>query len=388
MRILCFVKTFANPTLTFIYNEIQELSKHNEVLVVTLERRNADIFPFKRVQEISYEKAYFPQKIMQKLQFADIEWSFRSKFIRTQIEAIIQDFKPDVIHTHFGYESWYFLENFKNINNIPIVISFHGFDASHKLSSKRYRETLLKWNNDANVNFIFVSKFMLQNLQNKIGTTINRANILYYGTDVAFFSRNKNLQNDNILKTPKIFLQISSFAEKKGHEFTVKAFRIFVEKYKLSENEVQLVFAGEGTLKDQIIDLVQSLQLQQYIHFVGLVNHLKAKALMQEAHFFVHHSVTSDKIGDMEGIPNALMEAMTMELPVISTYHSGISELVEDGVNGYLVPERNIEEYAEKLHQIMDWNYVPQNREKVVNQFEKGIHRQLLQEIYHQIRKI
>lgn len=384
MKILYFVKTFANPTLTFIYNEIHEISKHHEVLVITLERRNAELFPLENVIEVSYGKAYFPRKILQKLQYADFEFSFKSKFIKKHLSDIIEKFNPDIIHTHFGFESWYFLENFSNIKNIPVFISFHGFDASHKLNSLRYRNTVLKWNVDTNVHFIFVSNFMLKNIQNKIGETINRANILYYGTDVSFFSSDRLLRN-NTPNIPKVFLQISSFAEKKGHYFTVKAFEVFIKKYGLSEQDVQLIFAGDGLTKDYIMDLVKSLHLEKFIHFEGLVTHFRAKELMQKANYFIHHSVTSASVGDMEGIPNALMEAMAMELPVVSTYHSGIPELVEDGVNGYLVPERDIDQYAEKLQQILQWDYASKNREKVIELFEKEKHCQLLQQIYRNV---
>ena len=240
----------------------------------------------------------------QKLQYSNFEFSFKSKFIRNKLNEIIEKFNPDIIHTHFGYESWYFLENFNNANNIPIFISFHGFDASHKLNSIRYRKTILKWNNDKKVNFIFVSNFMLNNVQKRIGQAINRLNILYYGTDVSFFKRNYNL-SENLAKKPKIFLQISSFADKKGHQFTIKAFDLLVKKHQLANNDVQLILAGEGTLKNEIVELVKTLKLENYVQFPGLVNHFEAKGLMQNANYFVHHSVTSDRIGDMEGIPNA-----------------------------------------------------------------------------------
>ena len=51
----------------------------------------------------------------------------------------------------------------------------------------------------------------------------------------------------------------------------------------------------------------------------------------------------------MEGIPVVIMEAMAAEMPVVSTYYSGIPEIVEDGVTGYLVPERDTVALTEKL---------------------------------------
>ena len=73
---------------------------------------------------------------------------------------------------------------------------------------------------------------------------------------------------------------------------------------------------------------------------------------LQWAHIKLHPSVTSSN-GDEEGIPNSLKEAMACGLPVVSTHHSGIPELVEDGVSGYLVPERDASAIADALRVLM-----------------------------------
>jgi colanic acid/amylovoran biosynthesis glycosyltransferase len=59
----------------------------------------------------------------------------------------------------------------------------------------------------------------------------------------------------------------------------------------------------------------------------------------------------------MEGIPTTIMEAMASGMPVITTDHSGISELVQDGVSGFLCRERDFEKLAERLR------FLSQNRE-------------------------
>jgi colanic acid/amylovoran biosynthesis glycosyltransferase len=64
-------------------------------------------------------------------------------------------------------------------------------------------------------------------------------------------------------------------------------------------------------------------------------------------------SITAEN-GDQEGIPNVLKEAMALGLPVISTLHGGIPELVEDGVSGFLVKERDVDSLAERLAYLVD----------------------------------
>lgn len=379
MKILIFVREFASSTLTFIYNEVAELAKDHEVKVITCERKNEHLFPFENVIEIPFQNNKRVLKYQTKLQYLDLKWAFKSFFFKKRVNAVIDEFKPDVIHTHFGFESWLFLENYLRYD-IPIFISFHGFDASHKLNSKRYKEALKFYLGRSEVTPIFVSKFMKLHVERSVGQQFDNAKILYYGTNTDFFKRSDYQQSDDKFT----FLQVSSFSEKKGHEFTVKAFSELIRKKGSSTPKIKLILAGEGLLRKYIQSLVEDLGVSEYVEFPGLVNRQQAKELMNIADAFVHHSVTSASVGDMEGIPNAIMEAMAMELPILSTFHSGIPELVEDKVNGFLVDERDIDTYADKMEEIISWRYLPVNREKVAKLFEKTTHAKQLVDFYEE----
>ena len=70
---------------------------------------------------------------------------------------------------------------------------------------------------------------------------------------------------------------------------------------------------------------------------------------MKKARIFVQHSVTTPETGDKEGTPVAIMEAMASGLPVISTRHAGILEMIEHGATGKLVNEFDYLEMAEEM---------------------------------------
>ena len=78
------------------------------------------------------------------------------------------------------------------------------------------------------------------------------------------------------------------------------------------------------------------------------------------------------------------MEAMAAGRPVVTSRITGIPELVEDGVNGFLVEEHHIEDYAKRLTEIMHWQRQPKNREKVRSLFEQKQHATILHGYYLQ----
>ncbi|MBX3301839.1 MAG: glycosyltransferase [Nitrospira sp.] len=94
------------------------------------------------------------------------------------------------------------------------------------------------------------------------------------------------------------------------------------------------------------------MSLERQVKLLGWKTHEEVKILLEDSHVLVAPSLTSAG-GDEEGIPNAIKEAMASGLPVIGTFHSGIPELVTDGVSSLLVPERDPASLADALAYLM-----------------------------------
>jgi glycosyltransferase involved in cell wall biosynthesis len=144
-----------------------------------------------------------------------------------------------------------------------------------------------------------------------------------------------------------IFVQASRFIEKKGLLNTLEAFAIFKKKHP----GARLVLAGEGPLKSAIEERAMSLGIGDSLEFAGFLEPGALNALYQKAHVFLHPSVTTPA-GDQEGVPNSLLEAMASGLPVVATHHGGIPEAVEEGEEGFLVPENRSDLLAERLESL------------------------------------
>jgi colanic acid/amylovoran biosynthesis glycosyltransferase len=144
-------------------------------------------------------------------------------------------------------------------------------------------------------------------------------------------------------------ISIARLVEKKGLEYAIRA----VGNLAGRGLNVQYKIVGDGPLRRQLEDMVQHEKLGDVVHILGWRSHGEVIHLLDEAHVLLAPSVTSSD-GDQEGIPVALMEAMAQGLPVVSSLHSGIPELVEDGVSGFLVQERDIDGLAKKLGDLVE----------------------------------
>ena len=110
---------------------------------------------------------------------------------------------------------------------------------------------------------------------------------------------------------------------------------------------------GDGSLKEGLQQLILQLGVDNIVTLVGWKNQQEVIEIIKNSDIMLAPSVTS-RNGDREGIPVVLMETMAMGLPIISTVHSGIPELIENGVSGFLVPERDVDALAEKLNYLVE----------------------------------
>lgn len=143
-------------------------------------------------------------------------------------------------------------------------------------------------------------------------------------------------------------ISIGRLVEKKGFAFAIRA----VADLKKRGVRCSYRIVGDGPLVDQLKTLIRALAVEDCVELLGSRPQDKVAELLSSSDVFVAPSVTAVD-GDEEGIPVVLMEAMAVGLPVVSTVHAGISELVADGVTGYLVPERDVNSLAEKLETLL-----------------------------------
>jgi len=254
----------------------------------------------------------------------------------------------DLLHCHFGTRAHLAAAlRLLGIIDVKIVTTFHGFDVSASIRRRGPKHYNLLFRFGAL--FLPVSKMWARRLC-ELGCDPALIKVHHVGIDCglnAFRDRAIGFRGSPAVK----LISIGRLIEKKGHLHTLRA---LAELLRNRPNlTVTLDIVGEGDLKKALERTALELGLSDRVTFHGGLPHSETLALLNEAAIFVLPSVTAEN-GDMEGIPVALMEAMARGMPVISTYHSGIPELVQDGVNGFLVPERDDAALADAIGRAID----------------------------------
>jgi len=225
-----------------------------------------------------------------------------------------------------------------------VVTSFRGVDLSRslKLKGKKVYDELFK-KGDL---FLPVSDYFKNRL---IELGCNEEKIIVHRSGIKL-DKFKCLPRTDKNKQCIQLLSIGRLVEKKGFEYSIKSVAQIIEN---TNYEINYKIIGEGPLMNELNILIKQLGMVNNIEMLGAKSHDEVINHMYESQVFIAPSITSSD-GDQEGIPNVLKEAMATGMPVISTYHSGIPELVEDGVSGFLTPERNVDVLAEKIKYMVD----------------------------------
>ena len=146
---------------------------------------------------------------------------------------------------------------------------------------------------------------------------------------------------------PPVFLAVGRLTPKKAPHLTIQAFAQVLRDHP----DATLRMIGDGEVQDECKTLVQSLGIGDKVTFLGAQPHQVVWDEMKRARCFVQHSVVAPS-GDSEGTPVAILEAGASGLPVVSTRHAGIPDVVIENTTGFLVDEGDVDAMAEHMRQM------------------------------------
>jgi len=254
-----------------------------------------------------------------------------------KVQHIVERVRPDIVHTHNLYFQLTMVAPFlKRFAHVPLVTTLH-------LPKMVYNRILL----DSSINayqrlvgnliirssdrVIAVSRSVMKHAIADLGVPLSKVAFIPNGVDIQAFSPCKQEPSNTVVT------YVGRLIENKGPQYLVEAGLDILKNHP----EAHIYIIGDGPLKEKLLQKVASQKLGDRIHILGSVPDILP--ILRMTTVFVRPSITG------EAISLAILEAMACGLPVVASNVEGNIEIVENGVNGCLVPPANSEALAEAI---------------------------------------
>ncbi|RMG65393.1 MAG: colanic acid biosynthesis glycosyltransferase WcaL [Calditrichaeota bacterium] len=363
------LKGFPRISETFILNELLLLEEAGLQLTVYALRNPGESQVHEKVKHLRAPVRYIPDYFWPN--FAGIVWANLKQFFRQPsrywpafsfalrrslrrwsastikrfsqaaylVEHYLRKERPDQIYAHFSHGPTTVAYFARWLTGIPYSFSAHAKDIYLQ------EDTFLRAKVDGAKFVVTCTGFNVQHLR-RVAQNPEKIHLCYHGVDVSQFSFRGPRRE---MGRPPVILSVGRFVPKKGFPVLIKALSHLHSR----GVDFRAYLIGGGELKPQLKALTAELGLTEKVALLGKMPQEKLLSYYQQADILaLACQVEAD--GDRDGIPNVLVEAMAMGIPVVSTQVSGIPELIHDGRNGLLVEQKDPVALADALQQLIE----------------------------------
>lgn len=260
-------------------------------------------------------------------------------------------FALDVIHAHWVVPSGPVAALASKRTHTPLVISLHGSDV-FMLERNVLANWAARWA-FAHANQVTACSADLLERAQRRGLSSRKARLIPYGVAHDHFredpdSRYALREQLGIASDAPVVLALGRLVYKKGFEYLVRAMPELIKRF----SNVRVIIAGEGPLREDLLRLAQELGVQDHLVLVRGVPWTDTPRYLNLCDVFVVPSVHDHK-GNVDGLPNVLLEAMSCGKPVVATRVAGIPEVIVDQQNGLLVEEKDPHQLALAIAELL-----------------------------------
>lgn len=324
-----FCATFLKPEMLHIHRHVTGLREFRPVVLTQKREGN---WPVSAIEVIPRSPWRFLSRGAEKS--SGQPWQITSGEARRMV-AVIEREQCTLLHVFFGNAAVHLLPLLRR-SPVPVVVSFHGSDVAGSMVSPGYGPAVREMFSLATA--VPCRSEQLAGAVGRLGCPPEKLRLMRTVLpEISFLQRHPPA--DGAWK----IVQAARLVAKKGLASSLRAFARFAKQHPLST----FTIAGEGPMEGELRRLTEELGLNDSVRYAGFLQQDALQQLFRETHIFLHPSETAG--GDVEGVPNALLEAMAGGLPVVATRHGGIPEVVQDGGTGLLCGERDVEGLAAAL---------------------------------------
>jgi len=323
----------------FIYDQVNLLAENNEVHVIypTKKRVVKNKFDTLYLHEIDYPFKSYTLTQINWSEYIQLLNLCKNYFVETK--KIIKNHDIDILHSHWTIPSGFITS--LNSDKIPQVITIHGSDLKIYANKNIYRP-LVKYAIKKADEIIVVSND-LKELAISMGCNPDKLHVIPNGvnTDVFKHFNKKAMGKKYNVDSSFLITYIGNLVKIKRVDVLIKMCKDLLEDY-----DLDLLIVGEGPERENLEAYATSINMKN-ITFRGNIDH-------DQIPYYIAISDVVALTSESEGLPTILVEAMSCGVPVITTNVGGVSDIITDGINGFIA--NNYDEYTEKLEYIIKNN--------------------------------
>ena len=278
-------------------------------------------------------KAHLFSPRLEKIWAADGDRRDKRRFREAvHLGPILQNAGITHLHVHFAsiaaHTAWWLKRLFE------ITYSFTGHANDIFCPNPEHRITLDDLVREASF-VVAVTNYSADRLKQEFPYARDKIVRVYNGLDPSIFKVAVSGAE------PLRIVSVGRLIEKKGWRYLIEACAL------LRDNGVRFdcCIVGDGPDQEALQELIQQLRLHQRVHLVGPRSQSEIVDILAESSLFVLPAIR-DQQGDSDNLPTVLIEALASSLPVVATEVAGIPEIVKEGTNGLLVPEKDSKQLA------------------------------------------
>lgn len=356
-----FKGKYLSTTEAFIHQQLAEIMQFRS-LMLCLKKENIDLYPFSPLYSLSDLST--GRKFIEFFKF----WVMKHS---DYFESIVKEQNARLIHVHFGHFAKHFLK-MKEKLGISLLTTFYGVDLGRPAGF--YKELFM--HGDL---FLALSSDMKKRLM-ELGCPDEKIKIWHLGIDMDKIKYREKQRGEKF-----VFSIVARFVEKKGIEYGIRAFAKVLKRHP----DCELRIVGDGPLYKKLVGITDELGIEDKVVFINnLASENSRKMAMDEldnSDAFLLPSINVP--GDYGGTPIVLLEAQACGIPTITTDDSGGPEEVLHGKTGFIVEQRNIDELAGRMIELVKMPelckaFGRNGREHIEREFNQKIQLGALEKIY------
>lgn len=237
------------------------------------------------------------------------------------------------------------------LTGVPLVVSLHGSDV---FIAERYAifRPFVRFIFRTTRHFVACSTDLAQRAIG-IGLPDGNVTVIPYGVDIDRYAPSNETGSKlrarlSISDDQPVAMAMGRLVYKKGFSYFIQAAELVLERFP----KTRFIVAGDGDLRSELESVAQSLGIESSVTFIGHVPWAETPMYLAMADVVAVPSVI-DQAGNVDGLPNVLLESLATGCAVVACRVAGIPEVVRDGENGLLVPQKDVTALADALCRLL-----------------------------------